>query len=46
MAEIIDSETHVCPDVKCDVLKWYMDDDHLQPRRLETEGYWRDRIFK
>lgn len=46
VAEIIDSETHVCPDGKCDVLKWYMDDDHLQPRRLETEGYWIDRIFK
>ena len=44
-AVIINTEQFVCPHNQCDVLKWYMDDDHLQPKRLEKEATWIDLIF-
>lgn len=44
--EYIDPTPYVCPDGKCNLLKWYKDDDHLQPKRLETDGVWLDRIFE
>ena len=46
IATIIDTEKHICANRKCNVLKWYRDDDHLQPERLEKEGYWIDEIFR
>lgn len=39
-------ETFVCPDGQCNLLKWYKDDDHLQPMRLKTDGVWLDPIFR
>ena len=42
---IISIESIVCPEGKCDLLKWYRDDDHLQPRRIEEEGTWLDQTF-
>lgn len=46
LSTIISVEGFVCPLGKCDVHKWYMDDDHLQPRRLEKEAFWIDKIFE
>ena len=46
MWEIIEVAPYVCPDRKCNLLKWYKDDDHLQPLRLEKEAVWLDRIFE
>lgn len=45
-AKIIDVAPYVCPNGKCNLLKWYKDDDHLQPLRLEKEATWLDEIFK
>lgn len=39
-------ETFVCPDGQCNLLKWYKDDDHLQPMRLKTDGVWLNPIFR
>ena len=44
-ATIISIESIVCPEGKCNLLKWYRDDDHLQPRRIEEEGTWLDQTF-
>lgn len=46
VAEFIDPTPYVCPDGTCNLLKWYKDDDHLQPLRLEKEAIWIDRIFE
>lgn len=46
VADFIDPTPHVCPDGMCNLLKWYKDDDHLQPLRLEKEAVWLDRIFE
>lgn len=46
VATIISVEQYVCPGKQCNLLKWYRDDDHLQPRRLEEEGTWLDQTFK
>lgn len=46
IATIIDVAPQVCPDKKCNLLKWYRDDDHLQPLRLKEEATWLDPIFK
>ncbi len=45
-AIFIDPTPYVCPDGKCNLLRWYKDDDHLQPRQVETEGIWIDRIYE
>lgn len=45
-AEYIDPTPVVCPDQKCNLQAWYRDDDHLQPKRIEADGIWVDRIFK
>lgn len=42
---VIDIEQYVCEKQKCNVLKWYMDDDHLQPKSVEKYGVWVDQIF-
>ena len=42
----IDPTPYVCPGGKCNLLRWYKDDDHLQPRRIETDGIWIDRIYE
>lgn len=44
--EYIDPIPYVCPNGKCNLLKWYKDDDHLQPKRVMTDGVWLDRIFE
>lgn len=44
--EYIDPTPYVCPNGKCNLLKWYKDDDHLQPKRVMTDGVWLDRIFE
>lgn len=46
VAEIIEVAPYVCPNRKCNLLKWYKDDDYLQPLRLEKEAVWLDRIFE
>ena len=43
---IISVEEYICSNQKCDLLKWYKDDDHLQPRRVEKDGIWIDQIFE
>lgn len=45
VASIIPVERYICPENKCDLLKWYKDDDHLQPLRLEKEANWIDQVF-
>ena len=45
VATIISIEEYVCPGKQCNLLKWYRDDDHLQPRRIEMEGTWLDQTF-
>lgn len=42
----IDPTPYICPNGKCDLLKWYKDDDHLQPLRVEKEAVWIDTIFE
>lgn len=42
----IDPTPVVCPDQKCNLQAWYRDDDHLQPKRIEADGIWVDRIFE
>ena len=46
VAEFIDPTPYICPNGLCNLLKWYKDDDHLQPLRLEKEAVWLDRIFE
>lgn len=46
VATLIQTADLVCPDQKCDLLKWYRDDDHLQPLRIEKEAVWIDPIFE
>lgn len=46
VATFIDPTPFVCPNGRCDLLKWYKDDDHLQPSRLEKEGVWLDPVFR
>lgn len=45
-AKIIDVSSYICPSGKCDLLKWYKDDDHLQPARLEMDAVWLNEIFE
>ena len=45
VAIAINIEHYVCENQKCNVLKWYMDDDHLQPKSVEKYGVWVDQIF-
>lgn len=45
-AIVIDTENYVCESNKCNVLKWYMDDDHLHPKSIEKHGVWVDSVFK
>ena len=42
----IHPENYVCPDGLCNLLKWYKDDDHLQPIQLQSDGVWLDPIFE
>lgn len=46
VATIIPVVPYVCPNNKCNLLKWYRDDDHLQPLRIEKEAIWLDQIFE
>ncbi len=46
VATFIDPTPFVCPNGRCDLLKWYKDDDHLRPSRLEKEGVWLDPVFR
>lgn len=46
VANIISVEEYVCPNKQCNLLKWYRDDDHLQPKRIEKEGVWLDQIYE
>lgn len=45
-AEYIDPTPIVCPGQKCNLQAWYRDDDHLQPKRIEADSIWVDRIFE
>lgn len=45
MATIISVEEYVCPNRQCNLIKWYKDDDHLQPLRIEKEAIWIDQFF-
>ncbi len=42
----LESQSYVCPGQKCDLIKWYKDDDHLQPNRVKTHGVWFNPIFE
>ena len=44
LANVIRVESFVCPEGKCDLMK-YMDDDHLLPGYLESDAFWVDGIF-
>lgn len=46
VATIIPVAPYICPNQECNLLKWYRDDDHLQPLQLEKEAIWLDQIFK
>lgn len=39
-------ESYICPERQCNLLKWYRDDDHLQPMRLKEEACWLDQVFE
>lgn len=45
IASFINPTSTICPNNKCNLLKWYRDDNHLQPLRLEKEGIWLDSAF-
>ena len=45
-AHFLDPQPYVCPGQKCDLLNWYRDDDHLQSKRILTDGVWLDTVFK
>lgn len=44
--EFIDPQNYVCPRKKCDIFKWYADDDHLQPMQVRKHGVWFDSVFE
>ena len=44
-ATFIPTAEKVCPNHTCDLLHWYKDDDHLQPRTLQQEATWLDQTF-
>lgn len=44
-AEFIDPTGYICPGEKCNLLKWYKDDDHLQAKSLLREAVWLDAVF-
>ncbi len=46
VATIISVAEYICPNKQCNLLKWYRDDDHLQPLRLEKEATWLDEVFE
>lgn len=46
VATIIDVESHICADHKCNVVQWYSDDDHLQPVKLKDKADWINPIFQ
>ena len=46
VATIISVEEYVCPNKTCDLLQWYKDDDHLQPKKLEESAIWLDQVFR
>lgn len=46
VATIIEIESKVCPNKKCDIGERYRDDDHLKPRWLEDYAIWLDRVFE
>ena len=35
----------VCPNQKCDIVKWYRDANHLKPNQLEKEAVWLDQVY-
>lgn len=45
-ATMVETESYVCERNKCNVLKWYRDDDHLHPNSIEKYGVWVDAVFK
>lgn len=42
----IDTESKVCPNKKCDLLKSYKDDDHLRASYVKENATWLDPIFE
>lgn len=45
VATIIHVQENVCPGGKCNLYKWYRDDDHLQPWALQYEATWLDVVY-
>lgn len=45
-AQYVDVTPYICPNGQCDLLKWYRDDDHLQPLSLMKYGEWLRQIFE
>lgn len=45
-ATFIDPTPTICPNGFCNLLKWYKDNNHLQPNRVESDATWLDIIFK
>lgn len=43
-ATIIETESHICPNKKCNLHK-YMDDDHLRSSYVEQNAVWIDQAF-
>ena len=44
-AIILETESYVCQNNKCDVLNEYRDDHHLRSSFLQKDGVWIDRVF-
>lgn len=43
--QLLDPLPYVCPNGLCNLLRWYHDDDHLQPERVRSDAVWLDPIF-
>lgn len=44
--KFIETETKVCPNKKCNLLKSYKDDDHLRASYVKEHATWIDQVFE
>ena len=44
--KFIETESKVCPDQKCDLLKTHKDDDHLRASYVKDNATWIDPVFE
>ena len=42
----IETESKVCPNKKCNLIKSYRDDDHLKASYVKEHATWIDQVFE